>query len=60
MYRKSHTLLALKHRTANVEPLFQLIYQINRMLRGKKERANEDFFHLPNVAPQVGLEPTTL
>ena len=37
-----------------------LIYQINSKLGVKKQRANENFFRLPSLAPEAGLEPATL
>ncbi|MBE9665682.1 recombinase family protein [Mucilaginibacter boryungensis] len=60
MYPEKFTFENLQHRTANVDFLFQLIYQINSTLREKKRRASDRKTCLPIVAPEAGLEPATL
>ena len=60
MFPEKFTFEQLIHRTAKVDFLFQIIYLINSHLGIKKERANENFFCLPSMAPSAGLEPATL
>jgi len=60
MFPEKFTFEQLQDRTAKVDFLFQLIYLINIQLGVQKERANENFFCLPSIAPSAGLEPATL
>ncbi|XHR95522.1 recombinase family protein [Mucilaginibacter sp. UC70_90] len=60
MYPEKFTFENLQHRTAKVDFLFQLIYQINSTLRSKKRWASDRKTCLPIVAPEAGLEPATL
>jgi site-specific DNA recombinase len=60
MFPEKFTFESLQHRTAEVDFLFQLIYQINNALREKKRRASDRKTCLPILAPEAGLEPATL
>lgn len=60
MFPEKFTFEKLQARTAKVDFLYQIIYLINNQLGVKKERANENFFCLPSLAPSAGLEPATL
>ncbi|WPU97881.1 recombinase family protein [Mucilaginibacter sp. cycad4] len=60
MYPEKFTFEDLQHRTAKVDFLFQLIYQINSKLCVKKRGQATVLPCLPIVAPEAGLEPATL
>jgi site-specific DNA recombinase len=60
MFPEKFTFEDLKHRTAKVDDLFGLIYQINNYLWEKKRGASDRKTCLPTLAPEAGLEPATL
>ncbi len=59
MYPEKFTFENLIGRTAKINETYVRIYQINSELGGKKNGANEEYFHLPRMVGPAGLEPAT-
>ena len=59
MYPQKFTFENLQHRTAQVNEVASIMYQIHSELEDKKERASTEFSALPTWVRPPGLEPGT-